>query len=561
MRYRTKHIAALAGISLFLMVECLLNWAALLEGISPGLRLCFSLLRPILYIGFFVLWGISVYRRILQKQVRRYMITFAGLTVFWMLIRTMKFEAAVSVTFERYLWYLYGIPILFIPFFGMLTAFSLGKSENYSLPRWICWLYLPPLGLVLLVLSNDFHQLVFRFLIDLHHLEIHQYTHGPGYYAVLLWIGICTLIMMLALFRNSRIPDNGKRILYPLLPITATGIYLLLFLLRPEALWIFSEDIATYFCLLSLATMESCLSTHLIPTNTRYEELLHLSVSAMYITDREEHLLISSDLTKIYSREILHAAVESPLMLGSNIRLCSVPIQNGRVFWTEDMSELNETVHRLTEIDSFLQSRRAMVEKEYRSRRRRQRGIEKKRLYNSVMQQTEETVGQYMSLVQSLEEETDPEEIRRIVLRITVICAYIKRRISLIFHAKENGTVSSELLNLCICKDSLPCICQCGATAGYSSVFHGMIAIQTAMTLYRAFHVITMEALDSLELIDIRFDQEGNVPALFLRLVCDRDLSGLACPEIRVSGHGREWELTVMEKGGCDEAMGQKTVD
>ncbi|MCI5943962.1 MAG: hypothetical protein MRZ41_04630, partial [Eubacterium sp.] len=51
----------------------------------------FSLIRSMLYIGLYIGWGITVSRRVVQKPVRRCLITVSGLMVFWFVVRTIKY--------------------------------------------------------------------------------------------------------------------------------------------------------------------------------------------------------------------------------------------------------------------------------------------------------------------------------------------------------------------------------------------------------------------------------------------------------------------------------------
>lgn len=122
-----------------------------------------GLVRSFLYIGLYVVWGVSVWRRIVQKQARRYLLSASVLTVFWLAIRTMKFYLVTDINAVRQIWYAYYIPMLFIPLLALFVALSLGKTENSHLPKWTAVLYIPTTILVLLVLTNDLHQLVFTF--------------------------------------------------------------------------------------------------------------------------------------------------------------------------------------------------------------------------------------------------------------------------------------------------------------------------------------------------------------------------------------------------------------
>ena len=112
-----------------------------------------SLLRSLIYIGLMTWRGVSLWQRIVQTQVRRYLAATAALCVFWLSIRTVKFFFAAI----RYLWYGYYVPMLFIPLLCVLVALSLGRLENYRLPKWTNLLYLPTALLLLQVLTNDLH--------------------------------------------------------------------------------------------------------------------------------------------------------------------------------------------------------------------------------------------------------------------------------------------------------------------------------------------------------------------------------------------------------------------
>lgn len=55
-----------------------------------------SLLRSLIYIGLMTWWGVSLWQRIVQTQVRRYLAATAALCVFWLSIRTVKFFFAAT---------------------------------------------------------------------------------------------------------------------------------------------------------------------------------------------------------------------------------------------------------------------------------------------------------------------------------------------------------------------------------------------------------------------------------------------------------------------------------
>ena len=64
-----------------------------------------SLLRSFIYIGLTTWWGVSLWQRIVQAQVRRYLAATAALCVFWLSIRTVKFFFAATPLANLYFLY------------------------------------------------------------------------------------------------------------------------------------------------------------------------------------------------------------------------------------------------------------------------------------------------------------------------------------------------------------------------------------------------------------------------------------------------------------------------
>ena len=76
-----------------------------------------GLVRSLIYIALYIGWGISVSKRIIQVEVRHYLIAVSGLMVFWFILRSMKYYFITDIGIARQLWYWYYLPMLFIPLF------------------------------------------------------------------------------------------------------------------------------------------------------------------------------------------------------------------------------------------------------------------------------------------------------------------------------------------------------------------------------------------------------------------------------------------------------------
>ena len=191
--------------------------------------------------------------------------------VFWLVIRSTNYFFVADAEIKRYLWYLYYLPMLFIPLFSLFVAISLGKPANARLSKTVLLLlYIPTVLCLLLVLTNDFHQLVFSFPKgEVWTDKNNGYTFG--YYIVLGWEIICALaafVIMLIKCRHSQ----RKKYLPFLLLICSIG-YALIYVSGAEWMQLIGGDITAAQCLMFTGILECCIPvsyTHLtLPTSWR----------------------------------------------------------------------------------------------------------------------------------------------------------------------------------------------------------------------------------------------------------------------------------------------------
>lgn len=129
-----------------------------LEGMPSGLQEACGILRSLLYLSLFAGWGISLYNRTVHPQVRRLLLNVDLLMLFWILVRTLRFQLNTPPEIDRMLGYLYYAPMLGIPVLCVQLVLTVDRSERYRLSAWARMLWLPSAVLLELVLTNDLHQ-------------------------------------------------------------------------------------------------------------------------------------------------------------------------------------------------------------------------------------------------------------------------------------------------------------------------------------------------------------------------------------------------------------------
>ena len=116
--------------------------------------------RNSIHISLLFMWVVSLHRRLMNKNVRRLMLTVGCLMLFWLIDKIVKWDFTGSVTHPlvRYLWYGFYVGMLLIPTLGAFIINYLGKPEYYSHPAKLNYLLIPPAVLLGCVFTNDLHQ-------------------------------------------------------------------------------------------------------------------------------------------------------------------------------------------------------------------------------------------------------------------------------------------------------------------------------------------------------------------------------------------------------------------
>lgn len=291
------------------------------RGCPPGLEEACGILRSLLYLSLFAGWGISLYNRTVHPQVRRLLLNVDLLMLFWILVRTLRFQLNTPPGMDRMLWYLYYAPMLGIPVLCVQLVLTVDRSERYRLSAWARMLWLPSAVLLELVLTNDLHQQVFR----LQQPWNEKYQYGWLFGLVVGWIVICILLAFGITAHKSRNPRILRRLPLPAIPMVLLGIYAVLYSLHIPLIRQFLGDMTIVHCLMTAASLEGGLRCGLIQSNTGYEELLRVTSLAVQLVDRQGNVYCCSEKGRMVDRRELQAAMHGTVQLDEHTLLRSAP--------------------------------------------------------------------------------------------------------------------------------------------------------------------------------------------------------------------------------------------
>lgn len=507
-----------------------------------------STVRTLIYIGLLAAWGISVQTRIIQTQVRRYLLVIAGLMLLWLTLRTVKYNT-YHMTAERFLWYGYYLPMLFIPVLAVLVALSLGKPENYRLPKWTHFLYLPSALLFLLVLTNDLHQLVFFFPTGV--LSTREYDYGIGYYVVLAWMVLCAAAALVIILAKCRIPQSRRYLWLPVVPFALALGYCAAYIKGVYWVWLLAGDLTVSMCLIITAIFESCIQCSLIQSNTHYAELFHASTIGALITDRDFSVACAAENARSVDSQTLMAAAESPVVTADGIRISEAPIRWGHVFWEDDISPMLAVLKELDDTREELQSYGSILQAENAQKARRKKLEEQERLYRAMQEKAAAPAVRLSNLAKALQGVQDADAARFLLWKMTVIGAYLKRRSNLIFLADRDGMVPVSEVALCLNEsmDNLRLhVRRCASRLD----FEGELRLETAAALYDFFEAAIELAMDDLSGAAANVTRKEDACVLSLMLQCGTDLTSLraAYPDASVENEDGVWYCTLSVREG-----------
>ena len=506
-----------------------------------------GLLRSGIYVGLMGAWGWSIHVRIIQDQVRRYLFLVAGLMMLWLILRTVKYSLT-NMDAERYLWYGYYLPMLFIPVLAVLIALSLGRPENYRLPQWTRLLYLPSLLLLLLVLTNDLHQLVFAFPSGV--LSDSDYEYGVGYYVVLAWIVLCAVTALGAILFKCRIPRTSRFLWLPVAPYLLALAYCAAYIRGVYWVWLLAGDMTVSLCLIFMAIFESCIRCGLIQSNTGYESLFEASTVRARITDEDYHSrVVSAAAERPLTQKLLRrAAGGEAVYLDSHTLLRSHPIRRGYVFWEEDIAELAAVTAELEQTREELRDAGDILKEESAQKARWLRLTEENRLYDLMERDTRTQVALLSDCLTQLRATEDETQARRLLGRIVVIGTYIKRRSNLIFVAGQRGAVDAGELRLCL-NESAANLGLCGVDCKASVTLEGALPPAQANTVYDLFEAAVELSLDTLTSLLLFVGQKDGALCVNLSAACDADMT-LLCRRFPLLTAARDedglWYMTAV---------------
>ena len=502
---------------------------------EPVLKMLLVMIRSVIQISLVIGWCSSVGTRIINKQVRHYLIAVGILLAFWLILRTCKWEfiAQNGTHLGRYLWYGYYIPMVFVPLFGVFIIDHIGKAENYKTPRYMKYLYIPAVLLVLSVFTNDLHQCVFSFPNGIEYGET-DYNYQVLYFITMAWFILLGIYFVVMLIKKSRVPSSKS---FQKLPAVILGISIIFWVLY--CMQIVGGDLAAIDCIMIISLLESAIQSGLIPSNTSYKELFCSStVSAQIVDTNYQPCMVSGTATAL-TADVMKSAKAEPVDLGDTI-LHSKAITGGYVLWQDDVKQIKELIKELRYTRERLGEKNELLKAELELKENRAGTEEKSRLYDRIAKEVASQLAKADELLKLAESE--PEHNKSVIAKVSVICAYIKRRGNLLLLEEENNIIPARELEYCI-RESLDNLRLGNIFTSFDSKCDGELKLELAVVAFDFYENIVERLLDDATAMLIHLDCHDDIIKMRLQIGCNEDIAEHTLSELSVPCGKFEWDI------------------
>lgn len=463
----------------------------------------------VLFTASAIIWIYQLQRRLIQPDVRRNLTVSALMIILWMLLRTIKYEFLPNDSIAlRYAWYLYYIPQTFCVLMMFFSVLHIGKPLNSPISPFWKLLYIPAVIIVLGILTNDLHQLAFRFPDGMLDRNNNNYIYGPSYYAAVLWICALLAAILVIVFVRCAVPGNRRRIWLPTIPLIFGIIYFISYVLDLDGLLTTTFKMPEFVSVFFASFMECLILAHLIPSNDNYGDFWNSSSIGAGIMDKNGVVKYKSKSSIPVTEDQVRAAEKSAISLGKgDVVLRSHAIHGGFGYWTKDISEINHLNRQLEDLGNVLAEENAMLDAENRLAEERI-GIEQQnKLYDDIAKSASPQLDKLTKLVDAPAQ--NEEAFEQTMKYACILNCYIKRLSNMLLLFHQNSRILSNELCLAI-SESIEYVRLYGIKAHFEYRGESLLSGECALTAYKVFEAVLEYGIPGADAILVNLEISGD---------------------------------------------------
>ena len=397
-----------------------------------------------------ILFVIYLKDHIAYKKQRIPLIILGVFMILFMVFQSFKYGPFNKIeTVSRYLWYLYYLPTLFIPYFLFFSTLNYISNKKMRITIFIVTLIIT-LILFLFVISNDYHQLAFQFNDDFLNWGS-DYKRGIIYYLIVIWSSLLLLASFIILYVITRIVVGKRYSWLSLIPLFLGLIWLFLGIFNIDKKITISgievlNEFPDTFCFIVAGYVLSLIKLGLITSNNNYDKYFKEMSQPAFILDKNNNIVYKSQGSYVLKKE--NIPLDNERIFVDNHIINSVPIHGGKAIYVQDVTEINSVKEELKDVKERLKEEERLAELIIKSKEEELSTKEKSAIYDMIAIETINESNTIKELV--AETEKDLSLFDKNMPIVLLYSVYIKRLANFRLLIKENNVIHIQELFLAL---------------------------------------------------------------------------------------------------------------
>ena len=399
-------------------------------------------LRPYLVWAVYMLllfsWQHTITTKITQKSMRCHLTAQNIVSILYLTVRFVQDAFLYTdISWMRFTGYFINIAAVFIPLFGLYSAFYLGKADDYRISKKWYLLLIPACFLSVMALTNDLHHFLYYIVPEepQPNLYFHPYI---GTYLIYLW-GLWMIGHQVSVIYRRNGTTKSDPLYRKLIPFYEPILLFLFSIPYAATAYVVQFELVEYSAGL-IFILVLCWGLYilvgLIPVNTQYEEVFRRSTVAMQILSPDgERIAISENAAELTPVILESLKQNQHFSVTEDVIMHLHQIPGGCMIWQTDLSQINHALRELQRLNAELEEEQDLLAQEIRIQSDEASVQARNDIYDSL---SSEVAGQLALMEKILSKESLSTEDWN---RICLIGTYIKRFCNLQLTYQEQQTI------------------------------------------------------------------------------------------------------------------------
>ena len=414
-----------------------------------------------------------------------------------LLLRGVKYSVFAGVdVLARHVWYLYYVPMLLLPLFLFYISLLILPEDDSRLPKKWLWTAILTAVFILLVLTNDLHQQVFRFKPGFADWD-GDYSRGWMFYLITAWQYVLYPASVVILGFKCRVGSSKKNAWLTAIPFSL-GIAMSVLLMTermPKLNGSYIIEFPETLIFMAAGVLECCMQLGLIPTNKSYGKLFGIFSISAQITDRNGTPVYLSRSAVPLTPEQFSAP--DGARIGAHTVLHKMQVPGGFSFWRDDLTELDRLNEELAESKEALKQEAELIRLKNELKERQIKIEQRTAVYDTIAKRTQRQSQAISALAKTARSSDDKALKERACGQITLLASYVKRYANLMLLSYDSKTIETGELGLSF-SEVLRYLNFSGIPGELFNTAVGAVSAAAALAVFEAFGALLEANLSSL---------------------------------------------------------------